>query len=108
MLEYIVLLLFIGLAFYPLKMDMTAKTIELFLVCYAAYRSLLIGLFCSIIFVYHLSLTEKEQPLFHKISLYELEERIRPKESNNTCVPKNSGGQLYSPNNPYQSFNVDI
>ena len=107
MLEYIILFIFIGFIFYPLKMDMTAKVLELILVCYAAYKSLLIGLFCSIIFIYQLSLFEPSKGVAKQLSLYELEERIRPKESNNTCVPKKEES-VYSPNEPYQAFNVEI
>jgi hypothetical protein len=107
MLEYIILFIFIGLFFYPLQMDMTSKTLELILVCYAAYKSLLIGLFCAIIFVYHLSLKDPTKASVKKMSLYELEERIRPKESNGTCVPKKSEPE-YSPHEPYKAFNVEI
>jgi hypothetical protein len=107
MLEYIILLIFIGLTFYPLKMDLTAKIIELILVCYAAYKSYLIGLFCAIIFVYHLTLTEKSRAEPKKMSLYQLEERIRSKNSNDTCVPKKEES-TYSPREPYQAFNVEI
>jgi len=108
MLEYVILLIFIGIMFYPLEMDMTAKIIELILVCYATYRSLLIGLFCAIVFVYNLSLIEKEARPQKKLSLYELEERFRPKESNNTCVPIKSYSLEYSPKEPYKAFNVDL
>jgi hypothetical protein len=110
MLEYIILFIFIGLIFYPLQMDMTSKTLELILVCYAAYKSLLIGLFCAIIFVYHLSLKDPASASVKKMSLYELEERIRPKESNSTCVTKKSES-AYSPHEstePYKAFNVEI
>ena len=106
MLEYLILFIFIGLIFYPLQMNITAKIIDLILVCYAAYKSFLIGLFCSLVFVYHLTLKEPTAPV-HKMCLYELEERIRPKESNNTCVPKKKEAN-YSPQEPYQAFNVEI
>jgi hypothetical protein len=108
MLEYIILLIFIGLIFYPLKMDMTSKTIELILVCYAAYKSLLIGLFCAIIFVYHLTLTEQEIVPIKKVPLYDLEEKIRPKDSNETCISTKTVQPNYSPNEPFQGFNVEI
>lgn len=107
MLEYIILFIFIGLIFYPLHMNTTAKVVELILVCYAAYKSFLIGLFCSIVFVYNLTLTETSKKPVHKMCLYEIEERIRPKESNNTCVHKKKEAN-YSPQEPYQAFNVEI
>jgi hypothetical protein len=108
MLEYLILLIFIGIMFYPLQMDMTAKIVELILVFYAAYRSLLIGLFCAIVFAYNLSLSETKSYPLKKVSVYELEERIRPKDSNNTCVPITSYSLEYSPNEPYKAFNVEL
>jgi len=105
MLEYVILFIFIGILFYPLQMDPLAKTIELILVVYAAYKNPLIGLFCAIIFMYSMSI----KPIVAKPDpISRVSERLMPKDSNRTVCTGKTNENDYSPNEPYTAYNVEV
>jgi hypothetical protein len=108
MLEYLILLIFIGLLFYPLQMDPLAKGIELVLLVYAGYKSPLIGLFCAIVFIYSISIHPKVIRPTPSIPIPLLAEKMRPQESNSTVCTGKQMNTNYLPNEPYKAYNVEV
>jgi len=94
MLEYVLSLYFIGVAYFILKNhykkpSFELKTIELSMILYITYKHPLLGLACSMVFLrqsedYKLTFSEKPFRL-------PVEEQMRPKSSNEINVVKPSG-----------------
>ena len=107
MLEYLILFIFIGLMFHPLKMDPLAKVIELVLLVDAGYKNPLIGVFCAIIFMYSMSI----QPVPQKkeiLPISTMAEKMRPQESNQVVCTGKTVDTYYLPNEPYTAYNVEL
>jgi hypothetical protein len=107
MLEYLILLIFIGLMFHPLKMDPLAKVVELVLLVYAGYKNPLIGVFCAIVFIYSMSI----QPVPQKsesLPISTMAEKMRPQESNQVVCTGKTVDTHYLPNEPYTAYNVEL
>ncbi len=102
MLEYLILFIFIGIFFYPLKMDMLSKTMELILVVYAGHKSPLVGVFCAFVFMYNLTIQPRKTPEIEATPISMLTENFVPKSSNDVPFIKKENDHV----DAYSTFNV--
>ena len=102
MLEYLILFIFIGIFFYPLKMDPLSKTMELILVVYAGHKSPLVGVFCAFVFMYNMTIQPRKVPEIEDTPIPILAEGFTPKDSNKVPFAKKENDHV----DAYSTFNV--
>ena len=102
MLEYLILFIFIGIFFYPLKMDMLSKTMELILVVYAGHKSPLVGVFCAFVFMYNMTLRPRKIPEIEVTPISTIAENLIPKDSNQVPFVKQENEHVEG----FSTFNV--
>lgn len=105
MLEYLILFIFIGLLFFPLRMTPLAIFVELALIIYASYKSVLIGLFGALTFIMNMTAQPLPRSSPDEVPLVILSEKLTPQDSNRVAFSK-SNGSSYVPNETYTAFNV--
>lgn len=90
MIEYLLTLLFSILYVYPLPRTPFIKLVELSIIIFVSYKNALLGIICAAVFI-------KQYPPKRRALSYQsttrmnLDEQLRPKDSNTLFIPKSGG-----------------